>query len=109
MKTKTEKGTKRFLSAVLVIGLFPAALIKAAAAEPAEACTLSDDYISVSVSKRNGGFTVKTVEGDRLKNPTTTKTCCITTDSTTLRSSRSAWGRAAAPAAARWLSPKRTA
>ena len=35
MKTKTAKGTKRVLSAVLVIGLFPAALIKAAVAEPA--------------------------------------------------------------------------
>ena len=55
------------LTAALVIGLFPAASIKAAAAELAEAYTLSDDYISVSVSKRNGGFTVKTVEGDRLK------------------------------------------
>lgn len=55
------------LTAALVIGLFPAASIKAAAAELAETYTLSDDYISVSVSRRNGGFTVRTVEGDRLK------------------------------------------
>ena len=55
------------LTAALLIGMFPALSIRAAAAELTEAYTLTNDYISVSVSKRNGGFTVKTVEGDRLK------------------------------------------
>lgn len=62
---------KRFLAwlltAALVIGLVPATAVSAMAEELADAYTLSDDYISVSVSKRNGGFTVRTVEGDRLK------------------------------------------
>ena len=62
---------KRLLSwllcAAMVIGLLPAMAVTALADELAEAYTLSDDYISVSVSKKNGGFTVRTVEGDRLK------------------------------------------
>ena len=37
------------------------------AAELSDVYVLSDDYISVSVSKKNGGFTIRTVEGDRLK------------------------------------------
>ena len=51
----------------MVIGLLPTMAVTALADELAEAYTLSDDYISVSVSKKNGGFTVRTVEGDRLK------------------------------------------
>ena len=62
---------KRLLSwllcAAMVIGLVPTMAVSALADELAEAYTLSDDYISVSVSKKNGGFTVRTVEGDRLK------------------------------------------
>lgn len=62
---------KRLLSwllcAAMVLGLLPTMAVTALADELAEACTLSDDYISVSVSKKNGGFTVRTVEGDRLK------------------------------------------
>lgn len=62
---------KRLLSwllcAAMVIGLLPTMAITALADELAEAYTLSDDYISVSVSKKNGGFIVRTVEGDRLK------------------------------------------
>ena len=55
------------LTAALTIGLVPATAVSAMAAELSDVYTLSDDYISVSVSKRNGGFTVRTVEGDRLK------------------------------------------
>ena len=55
------------LCAAMVIGLVPTMAVSALADELAEAYTLSDDYISVSVSKKNGGFTVRTVEGDRLK------------------------------------------
>ena len=62
---------KRLLSwllcAAMVIGLVPTMAVSALAEELADAYTLSDDYISVSVSKKNGGFTVRTVEGDRLK------------------------------------------
>ena len=62
---------KRLLSwllcAAMVIGLLPTMAVTALADGLAEAYTLSDDYISVSVSKKNGGFTVRTVEGDRLK------------------------------------------
>lgn len=62
---------KRLLSwllcAAMMLGLLPTMAVTALADELAEACTLSDDYISVSVSKKNGGFTVRTVEGDRLK------------------------------------------
>ena len=53
---------KRLLSwllcAAMVIGLVPTMAVSALADELAEAYTLSDDYISVSVSKKNGGFTV---------------------------------------------------
>ena len=55
------------LTAALTIGLVPATAVSAMAAELSDVYTLSDDYISVSVSKKNGGFTVRTVEGDRLK------------------------------------------
>ena len=59
---------KRLLSwllcAAMVIGLLPTMAVTALADELAEAYTLSDDYISVSVSKKNGGFTVRTVEGN---------------------------------------------
>ena len=62
---------KRLLSwllcAAMVLGLLPTMAVTALADGLAEAYTLSDDYISVSVSKKNGGFTVRTVEGDRLK------------------------------------------
>ncbi len=62
---------KRILSwllcAALLVGLVPTAALPALADDLSGVITLSDDYISVSVSKANGGFTVRTVEGDRLK------------------------------------------
>ncbi len=62
---------KRILSwllcAALLAGLIPAAALPALADDLSGVVTLSDDYISVSVSKANGGFTIRTVEGDRLK------------------------------------------
>ena len=54
------------LSVAIIVGLIPASAVTALASE-SEAETVSDAYISVSVSRKNGGFTVKTVEGDRLK------------------------------------------
>lgn len=50
---------KRLLSwllcAAMVLGLLPTMAVTALADELADAYTLSDDYISVSVSKKNGG------------------------------------------------------
>ena len=54
------------LSVAMILGLIPTSAVTALASEP-EAETVSDTYISVSVSRKNGGFTIKTVEGDRLK------------------------------------------
>ena len=54
------------LTVAIIVGLIPTAAVTALASE-SEAETVSDAYISVSVSRKNGGFTVKTVEGDRLK------------------------------------------
>lgn len=55
------------LCLTIITGIVPVQLVTALAAEAAEAVTIQDKYISVSVSRKNGGFTVKTVEGDRLK------------------------------------------
>ena len=54
------------LSVAMIVGLIPTSAVTALASE-SEAETVSDTYISVSVSRKNGGFTIKTVEGDRLK------------------------------------------
>ena len=51
----------------MLLGLLPAAAVPALAEGLSGVETLENQYISVSVSKENGGFTVKTVEGDRLK------------------------------------------
>lgn len=66
---------KRILSlllcATMALGIVPATAITTMAAEISESLTttetLEDEYIRVSVSKKNGGFTIATVEGDRLK------------------------------------------
>ncbi len=55
------------LIAAVFVGMIPSAAIIALAEELETTYTLSDKYISVSVSKANGGFTVRTVEGDRLQ------------------------------------------
>lgn len=55
------------LCAALIVGLIPAAAVSALAAEASPVETVFSSFISVSVSKKNGGFTVKTVEGDYLK------------------------------------------
>lgn len=68
-----EKMKKRIiawlLSVAIAVGLVPTAAVTAFATglSETEAVTVLDEYISVSVSKKNGGFTIKTVEGDRLK------------------------------------------
>lgn len=54
------------LCVTILVGLLPGTAIFALASEP-DAETVSDEYISVSVSRKNGGFTIRTAEGDRLK------------------------------------------
>ena len=53
------------LTLAMLVGLVPQ--LAALADELAAAYTLENDFIRVSVSKKNGGFTVATREGDRLK------------------------------------------
>lgn len=55
------------LCVAMIAGLIPAAAATALASSLSGVQSLSDSYISVSVSEKNGGFTVTTVEGDRLK------------------------------------------
>lgn len=58
------------LALALIAGVFPLAGVQAMAAEVSTALagaeTIGDEYITASVSKQNGGFTVTTAEGDRL-------------------------------------------
>lgn len=54
------------LCAAILVGLIPGTAVFALATEP-DAETIFDDYISVSVSRKNGGFTIRTAEGDQLK------------------------------------------
>ncbi len=69
---------KRILSALLclslLIGLLPATVLTAVAEDAVPAYTLDNGYIRVSVSKKNGGFAVSTVEGDKLKKSDNNKT-----------------------------------
>lgn len=62
---------KRIISWVLFIaiftGLVPISAVTAFADELTGTEVVQDKYISATVSRKNGGFTVKTVEGDRLK------------------------------------------
>ena len=55
------------LTLAMLVGLVPQMMLAALADELAAAYTLENDFIRVSVSKKNGGFTVATREGDRLK------------------------------------------
>lgn len=55
------------LTLAMLVGLVPQVMLSALAEELTEAYTLENDFIRVSVSKKNGGFTVATREGDRLK------------------------------------------
>ena len=61
---------KRFISCLLcltlVLTLLPMDVIQAFAAEQ-QPFTIDDGYIQVQVSKQNGGFIIRTVEGDLLK------------------------------------------
>ena len=62
---------KRFLSLLLslclLLGLLPSGVITALAEEAETVYTLDNGYIRVSVSKENGGFSIGTAEGDKLK------------------------------------------
>ena len=64
-----KKTLKRFISIALVLavvsGLLPVTEIKVMA-DSDGVVSISNDYISVTVSSENGGFFVKTKEGDKL-------------------------------------------
>ena len=64
-----KKTLKRFISIALVLavvsGLLPVTEIKVMA-DSDGVVSISNDYISVTVSSENGGFFVKTREGDKL-------------------------------------------
>ena len=64
------KGIKRILSVLLAVtmmaGLLPAHILAAEVSDPGYA-EITDGYLSVKVSKKNGGFLIDTVEGNQLK------------------------------------------
>ena len=64
------KGIKRILSVLLAVtmmaGLLPADILAAEVSDPGYA-EITDGYLSVKVSKKNGGFLIDTVEGNQLK------------------------------------------
>lgn len=64
-KMKAKRVLSVLLTLALLAGFLPAGAIKAKAAEP-ETLTVSNDYLSVSVSKTNGGFAVRTADGSIL-------------------------------------------
>jgi len=63
-----KRTTALFLMVVLLVGLAPAGLLDNLLSASAETgyLELNDGYLSVKVSKNNGGFLVDTVEGDKL-------------------------------------------
>ncbi len=69
MKTRMKRHIKRILAIALVFsilsGMLPMARLTAFATGP-DTYTLSNGYISVTVSAKNGGFTVDTDQGSRL-------------------------------------------
>ena len=64
------KGIKRLLAVmlavVLTLGLLPAQALAAEINDP-DYLEISDGYLSIKVSKKNGGFLIDTVEGNQLK------------------------------------------
>ena len=78
------------LTLAMLVGLVPQMMLAALADELAAAYTLENDFIRVSVSKKNGGFTVATREGDRLKKSDNNKNCSTMTANTILPLSPSA-------------------
>ncbi|MBQ2278989.1 MAG: hypothetical protein II333_10495, partial [Clostridia bacterium] len=64
------KGYKRLLSLVLtcvmVLGLVPMEIVAAEISDPGYA-EINDGFLSVRVSKENGGFLIDTLEGNKLK------------------------------------------
>ena len=63
------KGIKRLLAVmlavVLTLGLLPAQALAAEINDPGY-LEISDGYLSVKVSKKNGGFLIDTVEGNQM-------------------------------------------
>ena len=65
------KTIKRILSVILVLtmltGMLPLNIIAAETEDNSGYMELSDGYLSVKVSKKNGGFLIDTLEGNKLK------------------------------------------
>lgn len=68
VKCTFKKIIALLLTAIMLVGLFPLGFGKSLAASISEmgAYELNDGYLSVKVSKSNGGFLVDTVDGDKL-------------------------------------------
>ncbi len=67
-EAETMKLAKRLLSILICFALvLPMAQLPAFAADEVETVSLDNGYIEVIVSKENGGFLIKTVEGNSLR------------------------------------------
>ncbi len=68
MKTKLKKILSSVLVAVMLMTSIPTAVYAAGAgADNPEKLELSDEYVKVTVSGKNGGFLIDTLEGDKLE------------------------------------------
>lgn len=65
MKRTFIRTISLFLAAVMLMGALPLGTLAAELNSP-DTYTLSNGFIEVNVSKKNGGFDVRTVEGDKL-------------------------------------------
>lgn len=65
MKKMIKKVLALALCLVMVVGILPTQALMAQAEDPGY-LELNDGYLSVKVSKENGGFLVDTLEGDKL-------------------------------------------
>lgn len=68
MKTKLKKILSSVLVAVMLMTSIPTAVYAAGTgADNPEKLELSDEYVKVTVSGKNGGFLIDTLEGDKLE------------------------------------------
>ncbi len=68
MKTRIKRILSSVLVAVMLVASIPSAVYAAdASADNPEKLELSDEYVKVTVSGKNGGFLIDTLEGDKLE------------------------------------------
>jgi len=65
MKRRFLRVVSLFLTVIMLMGALPLSTLAAEINSP-DTYTLSNGFIEVNVSKKNGGFDVRTVEGDKL-------------------------------------------